>query len=142
MKWLIAFPILMLTTGCGNSDRFGEIADRIVTEQTRQNAEVTRQTGQIAEASKQLVAADAQARKELVEANEHLQSEVGQERRIVDQQRSALETERQQIAAQRQRAPVIADAISGTGLLIAMVLPLAVAVYLLRYLATSPEPAR
>jgi len=132
----------MLAVGCGSPDsRYADLAEQVVAEQSQQNAQVAKQTRQIAEASRQLVEADADARREIITAHERLQSNVGQQRIIVDQQREALESERRELATERHRAPVVAGAITGAGLLIAMVLPLIVCIYLVRYLATSPEPA-
>ncbi len=140
MKWWIP-PLLIAVIGCGSpDDRYAGLAERVVDEQSKHNAHAAQQTQQIAEASRELVAADARSRQEMIEAHEHLQSDVGQQRLIVDRQRDALEAERRQIAATRQQAPVVASAIGGAGMLLAMVLPLVLAIFLLRYLAASPEP--
>ncbi|MEX0867427.1 MAG: hypothetical protein WD030_08710, partial [Pirellulales bacterium] len=91
---------------------------------TRQMAELQRE---VAQGSRQLVEADAAARKEMVA----LQREVQAERTEVGQQRDALEGERREIAAQRQRDPIIAATITNLGLLLACLLPLLIALYLL-----------
>src|SRR4051794_807167 len=99
MKWSMLPLILMVPLiGCGSPDeRYAELADRVVTQQSQQNAQSAQQTQQIAEASRQLVEADAQSRRELIQAHERLQGDVGQQRLIVDRQRDALESERRQI---------------------------------------------
>lgn len=143
----IATPLLVSLTmtislGCSSPDgRLAELADRVVTQQSEQNARTAQQAQEIAEASRELVEADALSRREMIEAHQRLQGDVSEQRLLVDRQRDKLESERRQIASERQRAPVVAGAITAAGLLIAMLLPLVVSVYLLRYLAAAPEPA-
>ena len=139
---MVLIPLITIMSGCANrDDRLGNLAERVVTEQSQQNVRNAEQTEQIAAASRELVEADARSRQAIVEAHQTLQSDVAQQRSIVDSQRDALEEERRQLARQRQQAPVVGNAIGAAGLLVAAVLPLVLGIYLLRYLVQSPEPA-
>ena len=57
-------------------------------------------------------------------------------------ERTKLETERREIAQQRQQAPIVAEAIRGTGLFLVCALPLAVVIYLLYSLRSQPVARR
>jgi hypothetical protein len=81
---------------------------------------MARVTNEVATAGKALIEADAQARQEMAE----LHNKLGEEQREIGRQRDQLERERRQIAHQRQRDPLLAAAITTTGLTLAGLLPL------------------
>jgi hypothetical protein len=130
----------MGTGGCDADDaRLAEYAKNSVEQQTRQNEqiarqnqEVTQQNRQVAEGAHKLVEADARARQELVSAQQVLQTGLQAERSTLDQQRQNLEQERQDIAHERNWQPLIAEAISGVGVLVACLAPLLLCFYVLR----------
>jgi hypothetical protein len=137
---ILGLSLLVVLAGCEKDETLTEMARQTTAEQARQNERAAQQTQQIAEASKHLVAADSDSRRELISAQRDLQGDVSQERRVVDERLDALESERRRIALERQQAPVVAQALLTIGVIVASLLPLSVAVYLVRYLATSHEP--
>ena len=90
------------------------------------------------EASRDLVVADAQARAEMITAQAELQSAIQANRATVDHQRDALEQDRREIAQTRYREPLIAEALGSLGLLLACLLPLLLAAYIL-YSVNQPR---
>ena len=146
-------PILLLLTVIGCSDspdmrdqRLAEFAEQAVKEQARQNDRmadqsqaVVAESHQLAEAAKELVEHDAEARRELIAAQQELTSQVNDQQATVDAGRGQLEQDRREIAEQRHRDPIVATAIQNTGLIIGCLLPLIVAVYVIRQMQ-SQEP--
>jgi len=146
-------PILMLLTVIGCSDspdmrdqRLAEFAEQAVKEQARQNDRmadqsqaVVEESHQLAETAKELVEHDAEARRELIAAQQELTSQLNDQQATVDAGRGQLEQDRREIAEQRHRDPIVATAIQNTGLVIACLLPLIVAVYVIRQMQ-SQEP--
>ena len=132
---------LLLAAGCSDSrdERFRQLAEQSLRQQSEQNKRLAEQSGQIAEASKHLVANDAQARKEMIAAHATLQKELQTERTNINQQLSGLESERREIARQRGRDPIIAQTISGIGLTLACLLPLLLAGYVIYSLNRSSD---
>jgi len=145
-KWIpilaLAAAAMMGAAGCtGDDGRLAEYAKNSVEQQTRQNEqiarqnqEVTHQNRQVVEAARNLVEADAKARQEMVAAQKSLQAGLQSERSTLDQQRQDLELERKDIARHRYWEPVVAQAITGCGVLLACLLPLVICVYVLRSL--------
>ena len=125
---------LLLAVGCADSrdERFRQLAQQSLREQSEQNKRLAEQSKQIAEASRRLVEGDAEARKDLLAAQKQLSSELHSERAGIDRQREEMEQERRNIAAQRHRDPVIAQAINAFGLTLACLLPLLLAAYVIR----------
>ena len=125
---------LLLITGCADSrdERYRQLAQQALHEQSEQNKRLAEQSKQIAEASRRLVEGDAAARKDLLAAQKQLSSELHSERAGIDRQREELEQERRNIAARRHRDPVIAQAIGAVGLTLACLLPLLLAAYVIR----------
>jgi hypothetical protein len=123
--------LFLITAGCNSSDeRLADLSRQSLERQAEQNRLVEANNRQVVDAIQKLVEADAQARRD----NSQLQQQIQADRAGVNQQRDALELERRDIADQRNRDPIIAESIrAAVGLLVA-VLPLAVAVYLLRAL--------
>jgi hypothetical protein len=82
---------------------------------------------QVAEGSRRLVESDAKAREELTSLQREMQghqAEIGRER-------DKMEAERREIAANRYRDPVVAAIVMDIGIVVACLLPLIVAVYVL-----------
>ena len=125
---------LLLITGCADSrdERFRQLAQQALHEQSEQNKRLAEQSRQIAEASRRLVEGDAAARKDLLAAHKQLMSELHSERANLDRQHEEMEQERRNIAARRHRNPVIAQAIGAVGLTLACLLPLLLAAYVIR----------
>lgn len=140
--WMMVLAVAAVASmgagGCDENERLAEYAKNSVEQQTKQNeqiakqnSEVTQQNRQVAEGAQKLVEADAKARQELVTAQKTLHEGLRAERMTLDQQRSEIEHERKDIAGQRHRDPLIANAINGSVLLVACLLPLIICVYLL-----------
>ena len=125
---------LLLAVGCADSrdERFRQLAQQALHEQSEQNKRLAEQSRQIAEASRRLVEGDAAARKDLLAAHKQLMSELHSERANLDRQHEEMEQERRNIAARRHRDPVIAQAIGAVGLTLACLLPLLLAAYVIR----------
>ncbi len=125
---------LLLMAGCADSrdERYRQLAQQALHEQSEQNKRLAEQSKQIAEASRRLVEGDAAARKDLLATQKQLTSELHSKRAGIDRQREELEQERRNIAAQRHRNPVIAQAIGAVGLTLACLLPLLLAAYVIR----------
>lgn len=121
--------LLFAATGCRESsdDRLVEMAQEHVARQAEQNRQMAELHKQLTEGSRQLVEADARAREELVVLQHDLRADQAE----IGHQRDQLEAERRRIAEQRHRDPLIAAAIMQTGLVLACLLPLIVAVYVL-----------
>ena len=132
---------LLLTMGCADSgdERFRQLAQQALYEQSEQNKRLAEQSKQIAEASRRLVEGDAAARKDLLAAQKQLSSELHTERASLDRQREDMEQDRRNIAAQRHRNPLIAQAISTVGLTLACLLPLLLAGYVIYALNRSSD---
>jgi hypothetical protein len=124
---------LLLATGCADSrdERFRQLAQQALHEQSEQNKRLAAQSQQIAEASRRLVEGDAEARKDLLAAQKQLTSELHSERANLDRQREEMEKERRNIAAQRHRDPIIAQTIAAFALTLACLLPLLLAAYII-----------
>jgi len=125
---------LLLITGCADSrdERFRQLAQQALHEQSEQNKRLAEQSKQIVDASLRLVEGDAEARRDLLAAQKQLSSELHSERAGIDRQREEMEQERRNIAGQRHRDPVIAQAINAFGLTLACLLPLLLAAYVIR----------
>ena len=136
--------------GCSRPDmrdqRLAEFAKESMARQAQQNEHIARQSQSIvqesqklAAAAEQLVTHDAKARQELVAAHDHLNTQLNQQRAAIDAGRDQLELERRQLAQQRHRDPIVAAAIQNVGLIVACLLPLIVAVFVIRQMR-SDEP--
>ena len=147
----ILLLLLLTVIGCSDSpdmrdQRLAEFAEQAVKEQARQNDRmadqsqaVVEESHQLAETAKELVEHDAEARRELIAAQQELTSQLNDQQATVDAGRGQLEQDRREIAEQRHRDPIVATAIQNTGLVIACLLPLIVAVYVIRQMQ-SQEP--
>lgn len=120
-------------SGCGpapdlRDQRLAEFAERAVTEQTKQNERMT-----------EVLKQDAESRQQLIAAQESMTSQLNQQQSAIDADRMRLEEERRSLAAQRNRDPIVAAAIQSMGIVAACVLPLVVAVFVIRQMQ-SQEP--
>jgi hypothetical protein len=147
MRYLTSTVVLaasLLANACSDQrdERLARFAEHSMQVQSRQNEQVARQNAQLADASRSLIEADAQARKELIEADAKarrelsaahakLQQDLQQERGSLDQQRVNLDQDRKQLAQERRVDPIIAEAITAVGVLLACLAPLALAGYVL-----------
>ncbi|HEY1598553.1 MAG TPA: hypothetical protein VGG64_03070 [Pirellulales bacterium] len=112
--------LLILTTltivGCNDHAELARQANEHAARQAEQNREMAKLNQHVAEGTKRLVDADAQMRQDFLQAN------------------TELEAERKQIAAQRHRDPIIANTLLDAAILIACVLPIVLAIYVVRNL--------
>jgi len=134
--------------GCSRSpdERLAEFAQQTMTEQGRQNQRmadqseaIVEESHQLAEAAKELVERDAEARRELIAAQQELTSQLNEQQSAIYTGHEQLEQDRREIAEQRHRDPIVAAVIHNFGLVIACLLPLFVAVMVIRQMQ-SQEP--
>ena len=146
----MCLALLLLATigGCGRSpdERLADFAERTMSEQIKQNDRmadqsqaVVEESHQLAETAKELVEHDAEARRELIAAQQELTSQLNGQQTVIHAGHQQLEQDRCEIAEQRHRDPIIAAVIQDFGLFIACLLPLVVAVFVIRQIQ-SQEP--
>jgi hypothetical protein len=143
---LLKTVTLLTIASCESQDRrLAEYAQRATDQQARQNERMAQQSEAVVKHSHEVTAAahdlvehDAAARRELIQAQDKFQQQTHIERVSLDSQRHQLDAERKAVVLATAREPVIAQAISTAGLLVAAVLPLLVTFYALRRL---PERA-
>jgi hypothetical protein len=125
----IVAMLVLTSSGCDEeeSKQMVQMAEKHLERQAEQNRQMSELHRQVADGANRLVEADAKAREEMVTLHRELQAE----RAEVGQQRDVLEEERRSIAAKRRWDPIIASAITNTGLVLACVLPLVLCWYLL-----------
>ena len=135
----ILLPLFLMTTliGCDEDKRLVELANESTQRQAEQNQEMSRLNQEVAESHQRLIEADAQSRQELVELQHDLQADQSE----VARQRDELESDRQELAKAREREPIIASAISTAGMLLACLMPLVLAWYLLAGRHDDPDEA-
>ena len=132
----IAVMLMLTVIGCNENEnqRLAEMAEKNLERQAEQNRRMSELQHEVAEGSRRLVEADAKAREEMVTFHREVQAE----RSEIGRQRDALEQERRGLATKRHLNPIIAAAITNTGLLLACLLPLVLCWYLLH---SRVEPA-
>jgi hypothetical protein len=144
----LALLMLGVVGGCGRSadERLAEFAQQSMAEQRKQNDRIADQSQavveeshQLAETAKELVEHDAEARRELIVAQQELTSQLNEQQSGIHTGHQQLEHDRREIAEQRHRDPIIAAVIQDFGLFIACLLPLVVAVFVIRQMQ-SQEP--
>jgi hypothetical protein len=144
----LALLMLGVVGGCGRSadERLADLAQQTMTEQVRQNDRmadqsqaVVEESHQLAETAKALVEHDAEARRELIAAQQELTSQLNGQQSAIFTGHEQLEQDRREIAEQRHRDPIVAAVIQDFGLAIACLLPLLVAVFVIRQMH-SQEP--
>src|SRR5690606_28234394 len=128
------------------SSDLAEFAQQSMAEQRMQNDRladqsqaVVAESHQLAEAAKELVKSDAAARRELIAAQTAMTSQLNEQQSGIYSGHNQLEQDRRDIASQRHRDPIIATVIQNLGLTVACVLPLVVAVFVIRQMQ-SQEP--
>ena len=142
--------VLLLATigGCGKApdERLADFAQQSMAEQRKQNDRIAHQSQavveeshQLAETAKALVERDAEARRELIAAQQELTSQLNEQQSAIHTGHQQLEQDRREIAEQRHREPITAAAIQNIGLTLACLLPLVVAVFVIRQMQ-SQEP--
>ena len=133
---LTAIVLTIAIPGCESDDeRLARFAAQSVDQQAQQNKDVAVQHQEITKTARALIEADSRSRTDFAKLAEGLQDE----RHELGRQRDALENERRLIAAQRYRDPLIADAIQGFGLLFLCSIPLVIAFYVLRTIASNSQ---
>jgi hypothetical protein len=144
----LALLMLGVVGGCGSSpdERLADFAEQTMTEQIKQNDRmadqsqaVVEESHQLAKAAKALVEHDAEARRELIAAQQELTSQLNEQQSAIHTGHQQLEQDRREIAEQRHRDPIIAAVIQNIGLTLACLLPLVVAVFVIRQMQ-SQEP--
>lgn len=134
--------------GCSRApdERLAEFAQQAMAEQRKQNDRIADQSlavveesHQLAEAAKELVESDAEARRELIAAQAELTTQLNEQQSGIYAGHEQLEQDRREIAEQRHRDPIIAAVIQNVCLIIACLLPLVVAVFVIRQMQ-SQEP--
>ncbi|MFH1921539.1 MAG: hypothetical protein ABIP48_16870 [Planctomycetota bacterium] len=108
---------LLMAASCEeNDERLAQFAEESVRQQAGQNREMVELNREVAQAHQDLIG---------------LQQNLEEQQVGVNDQRDELESERREIAEQRHRDPLIAAAINNVGLVLACLIPLALAGYLL-----------
>jgi TolA-binding protein len=115
---VVAAILLFAMVSCEDSgdERLAWLAQESTRRQAEQNREMAQLNREVAQAHQELIG---------------LQHNLEEQQVQVNQQRDRLESERREIARQRHRDPIIAAAISNVGLVLACLIPLALAGYLL-----------
>ena len=145
----LALPMMLgAVGGCGRSpdQRLADFAQQTMSEQRKQNDRIADQSQavvaeshQLAETAKELVKSDAEARRELIAAQTEMTSQLNEQQSAIHTGHEQLEQDRCEIAEQRHRDPIVAAVIQDFGLAIACLLPLLVAVLVIRQMH-SQEP--
>jgi len=144
----LALLMLGVVGGCSNTpdERLAEFAQQSMSEQRKQNDRmadqsqaVVEESHQLAETAKELVEHDAEARRELIAAQSEMTSQLNEQQSAIHTGHQQLEQDRRDIAEQRHRDPIIAAVIQNIGLIFACLLPLLVAVFVIRQMQ-SQEP--
>ena len=126
---MIPIAIIIIAIGCQtDSDRVAELASRHATEQSELSRQTVELQTELVEGTRQLVEADSQSRRDFLE----LEGKLDEQRAEIGHRHDELESERRLIAKQRYRDPIIANAVTAIGALLACLLPLLLAGYLLK----------
>lgn len=135
---ILVASVMILITGCGDSERVAQVATQAADRQAAQNQEMARLQREVAEGSKRLVEADAKARQEIVAAQKDLQAQQAE----VGHQRDRLEGERKAIASQRQTDSLLAPVLQGLGILLFGGLVIGLCGYLLHGLRNDSDASQ
>jgi hypothetical protein len=133
-KGIVSLLVLVISSaviGCGpapdyRDQRLAEFAKQSTEQQSQQNNRIA-----------DLVEQNAKSRQDFLEAHENLTMQINSQQSALDTARSQLEQDRKDIAAQRHRDPIIAAAIQSVGVFFACLLPLAVAVFVIRQMQSQ-----
>ena len=123
---VLAVAVLLVPlTGCGPGDeRLARLAEQSLHQQAEQNREMSELNREVTQAHQELIG---------------LQHDLEEQQAEVNHQRDQLESERREIAEQRHRDPIIAAAVNNVGLVLACLIPLALAGYLLYCLRNQSD---
>jgi len=128
-RTITVMTIVVIAIGCQDDNkRMAEQASRHATQQAELSRVTIELQTELAEGAKHLVEADAEARRDFLKLEERL----GEQQAEIRRQRDDLDDGLRDIAKQRFRDPIVANAVIAIGTLLACLLPLAVAVYLLQ----------
>lgn len=121
--------IVLIAIGCqSDSDRVAELASRHAAQQNELSRETVKLQNELVEGTQKLVEADAQARRDFLE----LEGQLAEQRAEVGRRHDELEDERREIAKHRYRDPIVANALIAAATLLACLLPMLLAGWLLR----------
>ncbi len=128
-RMLIPIAIVVIAIGCKNdNDRIAEMASRHATQQAELSRETVKLQNELIEGTQELVEADAQARIDFLA----LEAKLDEQRSEVGRRHDELEDERRSLAKQRHRDPIVANALIAVATLLACLLPMLLAGWLLR----------
>jgi hypothetical protein len=135
-KAMMPIVILTIAIGCKNdSARVAELATQHAKQQNELSRETVELQAELVKGTQQLVQADAQSRRDFIE----LEAKLDEQRADIARNREELANEHRVLVARRVRDPVIANAVIAVGSLMACLLPLLVAGYLLRCHLNEPD---
>ena len=129
VRIMIPIAIVVMAIGCQNdSDRIAELASQHAIRQSELSRETIELQAELIVGTQQLVEADSQARRDFIE----LGGKLDEQRAEMARRHDDLETERRAIAKQRHRDPIVANALIAVATLLACLLPMLLAGWLLR----------
>jgi hypothetical protein len=121
--------ILTAVTGCTSRDEsIAQLAAESSAQQARQSEQVAQASAHLTAGAQHLADSSGRSQESLIA----LQRELQVEQAAIGRQRDVLAAERQDLAREQRTAPVIAMALQQLGMLIACLLPLVLAWYVLR----------
>jgi hypothetical protein len=120
----VAIFLLVMTSCDEDDERLAQFAAESVRQQAEQNREMSQLNREVAQSHQDLIG---------------LQQNLEEQQVGVNHQRDQLESERHEIAKQRHRDPIIAAAINNVGLVLACLIPLGLAGYLLYCLRNQKD---
>lgn len=136
VRTAMLMAVMVITAGCQNeNDRLAEMASRHAAQQSELSKETVRLQSELVEGTQNLVEADAAARRDFIE----LGAKLDKQRAEIARGQEELHGERRDIAEQRHRDPIVANAVLAAGSLLACLLPLLLAAYLLRSQLEEPD---
>ena len=142
---------ILVIAGCNDTPtqkdkRLEEFARHSMAEQSRQNEVVANQatavvqsSHEIANSANNLVQQDARARHEMIQAYRDLAGDLNRQQTAMDEARNEIEKDRRELARLRHRDPILVASIQSFGLLLASMLPLGMAAFVI-YQMNHHEP--
>lgn len=141
----------LIIAGCNDTPtqkdkRLEEFARHSMAEQSRQNEVVANQatavvqsSHEIANSANNLVQQDARARHEMIQAYRDLAGDLNRQQTAMDEARNEIEKDRRELARLRHRDPILVASIQSFGLLLASLMPLGMAAFVV-YQMNHHEP--
>jgi len=141
----------LIIAGCNDTPtqkdkRLEEFARHSMAQQSRQNEVVANQatavvqsSHEIANSANNLVQQDARARHEMIQAYRDLAGDLNRQQSAMDEARNEIEKDRRELARLRHRDPILVASIQSFGLLLASMLPLGMAAFVI-YQMNHQEP--